>query len=212
LNTGKELQVTSCSPLSERSTHHLPPITIVGDASLGGIYLLRIRVTEGIDVVFGRFKKGEPISVRRGEYVYVGSALKGLGQRLVRHATRSGDLAPHPIRRLLIDRLPVAGLGKGNLLPAKGKTVHWHVDYLLDQVHVLLTHVLILRSSEPLEADLGRIIEQDQCTYVLEKGLGAKDVPGNTHLLRVRADEAWWHTLPGKLGSPWPVHNDQMNR
>ena len=46
---------------------------------------------------------------------------------------------------------------------------------------------------------LAKWLEQDSHTQVIERGLGANDVPGNTHLLRVCADESWWRTLPAEL-------------
>ena len=65
-----------------------------------------------------------------------------------------------------------------------------------------LIGVFIIRTETRLERELGQLLEQDACTQVIEKGLGANDVPGNTHILRVPIsdrDEAWWRSLPDKL-------------
>ena len=51
-----------------------PDITITGDDSQGGAYVLRIRLARDVSVRFGRFRKGEPIAMRAGTYLYVGSA------------------------------------------------------------------------------------------------------------------------------------------
>ena len=150
---------------------------------------------------FGRFKKGKLISTPAGEYAYIGSALaeKGattLARRLVRHATRSGDQRPHRIREAMLCRFAECGLGDENLLPRHGKTLHWNVDFLLDLPSAELVGVVAIRSRERLEDRLAKQLEEDPHTGIIERGLGANDVPGNTHVLYVRATEAWWASLP----------------
>jgi Uri superfamily endonuclease len=158
-----------------------------------------MQVREQISIPFGRFKKGIPITIPAGECLYIGSAMNGLGRRLVRHATRSNHKPPHHIRQHMLEQFPATGLGKGSLLPAGNKKLHWNVDHLLDREQVELTHVIIIRSLEPFEATLGRFLEAESCTSIFEKGLGANDIPGNTHLLGADADETWWHSLPARL-------------
>lgn len=182
----------------------IPSILITGDKSQAGTYILRIRLKEDTTLRFGRFKKGKLISTPAGEYAYVGSALaeKGattLARRLVRHATRSGDQRPHRIREAMLSRFVECGLGNGNLLPRRGKTLHWNVDFLLDLPSAELVGVYAIRSRKRLEDVLAKQLEEDPHTGVIERGLGANDVPGNTHLLRVRAVEAWWASLPDLL-------------
>lgn len=155
---------------------------------------------------FGRFKKGKLISTPAGEYAYVGSALaeKGattLARRLVRHATRSGDQRPHCIREMMLRRFAECGLGNENLLPRRGKTLHWNVDFLLDLPSAKLVGVYAIRSRERLEDRLAKQLEGDSHTGVIERGLGANDVPGNTHLLHVSASEAWWESFPDLLAN-----------
>lgn len=182
----------------------LSPITVLGGDSQGGSYLLRIRVGQELQLAFGRFRKGKLITVPAGEYVYVGSALAdsgaaSLARRLVRHATRSAQKAPHPIRDQMLDRFATIGLGSGDLRPRRGKTLFWHVDYLLDAEVVDLSHVFIIRAPRRLEDALAQLLEDDACTSILAKGLGANDARGGTHLLRVGADESWWQSLPSRL-------------
>jgi Uri superfamily endonuclease len=181
---------------------HSLPITCLGDASPGGLYILRIRVHQGTSVVFGRFKGKKALELPIGEYLYVGSAMKRLAPRLIRHATRSETAEPHAIRDDLIRYFDsTVGEARGLTVP-RSKKLHWNVDHLLENGNVSLTHVFIIRSSHSLEASLGRLLEQEPCTFILKKGLGANDIPGNTHLLGVAADEKWWQALPEKL-SRW---------
>ena len=181
-----------------------PSVVIIGDESQAGTYILRIHLKDDTSLKFGRFKKGKLISLPAGEYAYVGSALseKGatsLARRLVRHATRSGDKRPHRIRGVMIERFAECALGDGNLLPRRGKTLFWNIDFLLDLDTAEIVGFLAIRSPERLEDSLAKWLELDSHTQVIERGLGANDVPGNTHLLRVCADESWWGTLPAEL-------------
>ena len=84
-----------------------PPLIVLTDPALdtptsGGVYLLHMMVREPLCVVFGRFRRGAVIALSAGDYAYVGSAMGGLGRRLLRHATRS-DASAHPVRPALID-------------------------------------------------------------------------------------------------------------
>ena len=45
----------------------LGPILVVGDDSLGGTYLLRLRVVRKVAVQFGRFGQGQPVVVPAGD-------------------------------------------------------------------------------------------------------------------------------------------------
>ena len=181
-------------------------IVIIGDESRAGTYILRIHLKKDTALRFGRLKKGKLISLPAGEYAYVGSALaeKGattLARRLIRHATRSGEQRPHRIRETMLRRFAECGLGNGNLLPRRGKTLHWNVDFLLDLSSAELVGVVAVRSRNRLEGRLAKQLEEDPHTGVIERGLGANDVPGNTHLLHVRAKEAWWTSLPNLFAS-----------
>jgi len=186
---------------------------VLGGESQAGSYLLRIRVHADVCLQFGRFKRGKRIAVPAGEYIYVGSALgkrggASLGRRLVRHATRTGAKTPHEIRAEMLDFFKTIGLGTGNLLPKNGKRLFWNIDHLLDHESAELVGAFIIRSEMRLERALGQFLEQEPCTQVLEKGLGANDVPGNTHLLRVPIsdrDETWWDSLPDRLNVQFGV-------
>lgn len=175
----------------------IPSIFIIGNDSQAGTYILRIHLKQETTLQFGRFKKGKLISLPAGDYVYVGSALseKGatsLSRRLIRHATRSSNKPPHTIREKMINRFIECGLGPRDLLPKRGKALHWNVDFLLDLQSVEIVNIFAIRSSERLESRIAKLLESDPHTEVIEPGLGANDTPGNTHLLRVQADSTWW--------------------
>jgi Uri superfamily endonuclease len=179
-------------------------VDVIGDDSQGGTYVLRIRVSEDLAMPFGRFREAKVIDVPRGDVLYIGSALatKGgvsLARRLVRHASRTGALPPHAMRDVLVARFAEVDLGSGDLRPRNGKKLHWNVDHLLDRPEADLTRVYAIRSEQRLERVIGEMLLADPHTHILAKGLGANDLPGNTNILRVDADDTWWDTLPVRL-------------
>ena len=187
-----------------------PSLVFLGGESQGGSYILRIRLAEHTALQFGGFKRGMILELPAGEYVYVGSAMAkrgaaSLANRLVRHATRSGRNEPHGIREEMLRRFKSIGLGNGNLEPTGQKKLHWNVDHLLDLPVAELTGACILRTPECLEARLGQFLERDPHTIVVEKGLGANDVPGNTHLLGFSGGAAWWSSLPRRLSVEFDI-------
>ena len=58
--------------------------------------------------------------------------------------------------------------------------MHWNVDFLLDLPSVELVGISAIRSRKRLEDKLAKRLEEDPHTGVIERGLGANDVPGNT--------------------------------
>ena len=178
----------------------IPHIFILGENSQAGTYILRIQLQENKSLQFGRFKNGKRISLPAGVYTYVGSALseKGptsLARRLVRHATRSGEKPPHTIRTEMLNQFLECSLGPPDPLPKNGKKLFWNIDFLLDLEAAEITHVILIRSPERLESTIAQLLEHTAGTKIIEKGLGANDAPGNTHILHVIADETWWTSL-----------------
>ena len=179
-------------------------VILLGDEGVGtGCYVLRLEVRKDLRVRFGRFQGGKPFRVPAGAYLYVGSALGGRGRnalasRLLRHASRSGRKRPHRIRASLIAQLEGAGLGMGGRIPRE-KKLFWHIDYLLDHGTVEIIGIIAVRCSLRLETRLGELLENEPCSFVLARGLGAQDLPGHTHLLGCRGDETWWDSLPDKI-------------
>ena len=101
----------------------------------------------------------------------------------------------------MLEQFAECGLGNGNLLPRQSKTLFWNIDFFLDLNAAAIVGLYIIRSPERLEDSLAKWLEQDPHTQVIERGLGANDVPGNTHLLHVCADESWWRSLPAELAN-----------
>lgn len=181
-------------------------IKIFGRESRCGTYLLRIRVNQTFSTSCGRFKSGKRITFTAGDYLYIGSAMaeKGsvcLARRLVRHASRLGTGRAHPIRDRMLTMFPTAGLCDGDITPSNLKRPKWNVDHPLDHSAAELTAAYLLRTSLNMEAALAKLLENDRGTVAFEPGLGANDVRGNTHLLRVDAGEEWWDRLPKKLNN-----------
>lgn len=104
------------------------------------------------------------------------------------------------IRDRLIDCFSfLLGLDKKDLPSKHEKKLHWHVDYLLDQPFADLKRLIgVCRIWNP-EIIIGKILMEDLNTSVIEEGLGASDVSGNTHLLLFDGSEGWWQSLSKKL-------------
>jgi len=175
----------------------IPQLTILTDPALhtptpGGVYLLRIQIAEPLSVVFGRFRHGVVIPIPAGEYIYVGSALGGLGRRLLRHATRS-DSSAHPVRSALVDHF--------GFTPPPAKRLRWHVDFLLDQPEAALTHVIAIHTARRIESPLAEWLMNHPDTWIPAPGLGASDDKGHTHLLGVAFGSSLWSELV--VGELW---------
>jgi Uri superfamily endonuclease len=175
-----------------------------GEASQGGVYLLRLTVSQPLAVQFGRFQNGRLFPISPGHYLYVGSALgeKGsssLARRLLRHASRGDAHIPQPIRQEMVRLFAQIGLGPTPLPPPVAKKLRWHIDFLLEELGVALTAVYFFRSVQPLEKRLARSLLTLPELSPLAVGLGSSDDPGGTHLLRATAVPAWWATFPQQL-------------
>jgi len=163
-------------------------IFVLGETVLSGTYVLSLNVSNDLTLAFGRFKKGKRVFLPKGSYLYIGSALGAanrvaLARRLFRHASRSGEKAPHAIRSALVEHFAQIGLGAEKHLPRKTKTLFWNVDFLLDELSVEMSGVYAIRSDARHESALAEAFQEDERTWVLEKGLGANDSPKHTHLL-----------------------------
>ena len=165
------------------------PILQTGDPQLGsGAYVLRIQVSKPLQIAFGRYQRGREIAIRAGDWVYVGSAMgrsSSLAHRLIRHATRTATQPAHGIRPALIRHFDCP--------PPRTKTLHWHVDYLLDRVEVEIVQVLVMHSSTPLELMAAEAL--DGHAEIVASGLGASDWPGQTHLRFLAAGDAAWQVM-----------------
>lgn len=184
----------------------LPPVTIIGNNHQGGTYIQKIMVEKPLQIQIGKFMGGKQIKFAAGQYLYVGSALAttgatSLAHRILRHLTRSDGKPPHKIRDHTISAFSAHAIGSVDLIPPAKKTLFWNIDYLLEQKHVSLSNLLIIRSPKRIEGIITKLLEEDPHTSVIEKGLGANDLPGRTNLLCIAADEQWWITLITRLES-----------
>jgi len=167
-------------------------ITIAGDDSPCGVYILWLRAHRDLALPFGRFRGGRPVAIPAGNYAYAGSALGRRGAaspagRLLRHATRGGGRPPHAIRDELAARLAEAGLRPADgPLPAD-KRLCWHIDYLLEELAVEIGHVSILRTAERIESRVADWLAAQPGAWAPAAGLGASDDRGRTHLWGVPA-------------------------
>lgn len=179
-------------------------IAILGEKEQSGAYLLRMHVKREMMVRFGRFQGGRPVLVPKGEVVYVGSAMAQQGsmtlaRRLLRHATRCDVGNPQPVREAMLALFEDAGMGPSPLKPPVSKKLFWNIDFLLEEVDVDLSHVVVIRATVRLEDELASFLEREPGSIVLAKGLGAHDRSGDTHLYMMREIAAWWQDLPVHL-------------
>lgn len=170
-----------------------------GKQSFSGVYLLHVHLAVDQSIKFGRFNRGEPIICPAGDYVYLGSARnKALASRLLRHFRRSGDLPPHKLDGQFKQTLQDQGFPIRER-QSSPKRLHWHIDHLLDSLQAEIGHVLIIRTDEKLEADLGRWLGDQSGSQIIAEGLGASDVPGSTHLLQVMGEREIFNGVKRKF-------------
>jgi Uri superfamily endonuclease len=172
------------------------PVVFLGEGSRSGAYIILVCIEKKIEVVFGRYSSEEPVAMAAGHYIYIGTAMgETLTSRLLRHVRRTQGKPAHQIESDLIQRLRAVNLGEGAAVGRK-KRLHWHVDHLLDQEEAEIVGIIVVRTEKRLEAELGAWLMAMPETKVFAEGLGASDVRGNTHLLRVEAGKDWWKQLP----------------
>ncbi len=91
-----------------------------------------------------------------GDYIYIGSALKSLQPRLVRHIRVSKG--KHPI-------------------------THWHIDYFLKELSVSIEEIYVLEDGEKMECILATKVSKYGAPV---KGFGCSDCRCNSHLYKVK--------------------------
>jgi Uri superfamily endonuclease len=168
-------------------------ITFWGDHGYTGGYILCVQASRDLELSFGRFRDGRPVAVPAGIYAYVGSAMgrrgaTALAGRLLRHTTRSAGKPPHAIRAALAAAFAAAMPETEPPAPPSSKRLHWHIDYLLDELDVAIAAVTVVGAAERVESRLARELAAVPGVVPLLPGLGASDAPGETHLLRLPDD------------------------
>ncbi len=179
--------------------------TIFGNKYRMGSYIILTRVGAPSRVAFGRFRKGEFLTIPEGSYLYIGSALgtskngASLAARVLRHATRSDDRAPHSIRVGLLKILKNEGIATENTTAPPAKKVRWHIDYLLDLPQAEISHILLIRSPIRLENQLSELLESIEESSLLAPRLGAQDTRNSTHILRISDEKSILKLLAQKI-------------
>jgi Uri superfamily endonuclease len=172
--------------------------TIFGRKYRMGSYILLIRVSKPVELAFGRFQKGKLFQITEGDYIYIGSALGGgkagapLARRLLRHASRSGRLAPHAIRTAMMTLFSDEHFIDPDTIEPSSKKIRWHIDYLLDRREAEISHMVIIRSPLRVEQKLSILLEALPETALLARRLGAQDTRSSSHILRITD---WQHIL-----------------
>jgi Uri superfamily endonuclease len=109
----------------------------------GGAYILKLEVPRNLALRIGAL--GE-VLLPAGQFLYVGSALKNLDQRIAHHR-----------------RLGEQKTGK----------LHWHIDYLLTHPEISLIEVITVRGG--IECGISHKISQQKGVTAPVPRLGASD-------------------------------------
>ena len=118
-----------------------------------GSYILVVFIENDIQLIVGALGK---IIFNKGFYFYVGSAMGNYGSST------------------LLNRV------KRHLLNNKEKSIHWHIDYLLADIHSLITKIYLIPSNDPLECTIALELSEisDNCI----KNFGSSDCKCTSHL------------------------------
>ena len=168
----------------------------LGGTGLQGTYLLQIYLMENLLVTFGKFNKGKPISLPAGYYLYLGSAMgkKGattLPSRLLRHTLRTPPKPPHAIFQEVCKFFNI----EKSTCMKKTKTLHWHVDYLVDSLQAEIMKIAFMRSEKPLEHAWSTFINRSVMISIISPKLGASDYGKGSHLVRLKNGTRGWEEI-----------------
>lgn len=185
-------------------------ICAIGDEHPNGTYMYLIRLSNSTSIPFGRFKKGKEIHLTSGYYVYIGSALSkrgstSLGNRLSRHLRRTPGLKEHQLRHNLVEFFDEIGITYAR--KPSDKTLFWNIDHFNNLIDAEIIGVIFVRNPIALENTWSEFIENLDVSHVFEKGLGANDTIGHTHVQQIILKDCnnekeymeWWIQLPPQL-------------
>ena len=169
-----------------------------GAFTAAGTYLLHIELAQPAQVAFGKFQRGRMWQMPAGDYIYVGSALGQRGamtlpRRLMRHASRGEGQPPQPIRAELAQVFAAVDMARLAQPPQRPKRLYWHVDYLLELPAARLANVVALGDGVRRESEWAHWLAAQPAVRLIAPGLGARDLPGETHLWRL-LEADWWQT------------------
>ncbi len=129
-----------------------------------GSYLLFVAVERSLDLEVGALGT---IHLKRGSFIYSGSAMGGLHARTLRHLCRSGG-KPQSLRRRL-----TAFLGQPER-PTHPKRLRWHIDYLLEHEAARVA-ALSLLPDQQVECQLAMALQNELGATIPHPGFGSGD-------------------------------------
>lgn len=181
-------------------------VTIFGNNSREGSYLLITELSRPVTLSFGRFRNGTRFDLPPGTYLYAGSALGAtrkransspLASRLLRHASGSPNRPRHAIHSELVTFFADRGcLPRGK---AAEKKLHWHIDYLLDRPEATLSHIVMVMSPLRIEAQLAQLAGSLPGSSIIADRLGAQDSASGTHLFRIACTTELFRRLEASI-------------
>lgn len=165
-------------------------IESIGNYQFGGTYVLEIWIKDDVSVQFGRFKNGQKFHLSSGRYLYIGSAMTShnrhaLLQRLTRHATRTEQHPPLKIRKKLIIWAHQHNINEKNIILKQNKKLHWHIDYVLNNLNVEINNIILIPSEKSYESMIAKSLLLSDSITVPIMGLGATDKKKETHFLHI---------------------------
>ncbi|MCG8343613.1 MAG: DUF123 domain-containing protein [Chlorobiales bacterium] len=191
-------------------------IQCFGNDSRQGTYALFIFLSNKLNLRFGNFLRGRHFSLDPGYYVYIGSALGAkssampVARRLLRHASRSNGKPPHEVRGHMIRYFKENKLAAADLRPPTGKKLHWHIDYLLDNLDTRIIKACIVRSPARLENALSDLALSLDETFVIAPKLGAGDTKNSSHLLGIKNIDTFLPAFEEKIPTLLSAHDNRV--
>jgi Uri superfamily endonuclease len=122
-----------------------------------GSYILVVYIERDIQIEVGALGF---ITFKKGFYFYIGSAMGEYGSST------------------LLTRV------KRHFLSKNEKKIHWHIDYLLADVHSMIIKIYLVPSKYPLECIIAR--ELSEISDGLIKNFGSSDCNCKSHLFYIK--------------------------
>ena len=118
-----------------------------------GSYILVLFLSEKVGIEIGALGA---LSFPKGYYLYVGSAMGNVGSTTLENRV------------------------KRHLTDSANKKIHWHIDYLLNDEHFLISKLYIVPSLMRLECVIARDIKEVSDSFI--KDFGSTDCSCKSHL------------------------------
>lgn len=118
-----------------------------------GSYILVLFLSKKVKIEIGALGA---LTFSKGYYLYVGSAMGKIGSTTLENRV------------------------KRHLTDSANKKIHWHIDYLLNGEHFLITKLYIVPSLTRLECVIARDIKEVSDSFI--KNFGSTDCSCKSHL------------------------------